>query len=139
MTVKGQSGKRDPGACLLDMELDYNGGLPVWIQIKNRVVYLIGAGELKAGDKLPTVRALALALDISYNTVSRAYMDLERDGHISTRRGRGTFVSDSPVDAGGEARAAIDLLVDDMIQAAFNTGMSAEDVLNLVKAKLEKQ
>ena len=44
--------------------------------------------------RLPTVRALAVDLDISYNTVNRAYMDLEREGYITTRKGRGTFVAE---------------------------------------------
>ena len=41
--------------------------------------------------QLPTVRALAIDSDISYNTVNRAYMDLEREGYINTRKGRGNF------------------------------------------------
>ena len=67
--------------------IDHNSGLPVWIQIKNRIAYLIGSGAFVPGDRLPTVRALAVDLDISYNTVNRAYMDLEREGYISTRKG----------------------------------------------------
>ena len=38
---------------LASFELDYNSGLPVWIQVKNRIAYLIGSGEYKAGDQLP--------------------------------------------------------------------------------------
>ena len=102
---------------LASFELDYNSGLPVWIQVKNRIAYLIGSGEYKAGDQLPTVRSLAVDLDISYNTVNRAYMDLEREGYISTRKGRGTFVAerhavgaalaaDNPVELLAAARAA---------------------------------
>ena len=64
------------------LEIDYTGGIPVWIQIKNRIAYLIGSGEFSAGDRLPTVRGLAVDLDVSYNTVNRAYMDLEREGYI---------------------------------------------------------
>lgn len=73
-------------------QVDHSSGLPVWIQVKNRIAYLIGAGKYLPGDKLPTVRALAVDLDSSYNTINRAYMDLEREGYISTRRGKGTFV-----------------------------------------------
>lgn len=67
--------------------IDHNSGLPVWIQIKNRIAYLIGSGAFVPGDRLPTVRALAVDLDISYNTVNRAYMDLEREGYILLARG----------------------------------------------------
>ena len=67
--------------------IDHNSGLPVWIQIKNRIAYLIGSGAFVPGDRLPTVRALAVDLDISYNTVNRAYMDLEREGsHRASNR-----------------------------------------------------
>ena len=79
---------------LATFEIDYNSGLPVWIQAKNRIASLIGTGEYAPGDRLPTVRALAVDLDISYNTVNRAYMDLEREGYITTRKGRGTFVAE---------------------------------------------
>ncbi|MEG0218053.1 MAG: GntR family transcriptional regulator, partial [Raoultibacter sp.] len=81
-------------SALDSFEIDYGSGLPVWIQIKNRIAYLIASGEYVAGERLPTVRALAVSLDISYNTVNRAYMDLERENFISTRKGRGTFVAE---------------------------------------------
>ncbi|MFR0869076.1 MAG: GntR family transcriptional regulator [Adlercreutzia sp.] len=81
---------------LASFELDYNSGLPVWIQVKNRIAYLIGSGEYKAGDQLPTVRSLAVDLDISYNTVNRAYMDLEREGYISTRKEARSWPSATP-------------------------------------------
>ena len=45
--------------------LDHTSGLPVWIQIKNRIAYLIGSGAYGPGDRLPTVRTLAVDLDIS--------------------------------------------------------------------------
>ena len=69
---------------LTEFEIDQNSGIPTWIQVKNRLSYLIGSGAYQEGDQLPTVRALAIDLDISYNTVNRAYQDLEREGYIST-------------------------------------------------------
>ena len=122
---------------LASFELDYNSGLPVWIQVKNRIAYLIGSGEYKAGDQLPTVRSLAVDLDISYNTVNRAYMDLEREGYISTRKGRGTFVAERH--AVGAALAAdnpVELLADDLIRTCANAGMADDDILALVQARL---
>ena len=102
---------------LASFEIDYASGLPVWIQVKNRIAYLIGAGEYAPGDQLPTVRALAVSLDISYNTVNRAYMDLEREGYIVTRKGRGTFVVERrEVGAARATDNAIELLADDLIR-----------------------
>ena len=122
---------------LASFEIDYASGLPVWIQVKNRIAYLIGAGEYAPGDQLPTVRALAVSLDISYNTVNRAYMDLEREGYIVTRKGRGTFVVERR--GVGAARAtdnAIELLADDLIRTCAHAGMADDDIVALVEARL---
>lgn len=122
---------------LADFQIDHSSGLPVWIQVKNRISYLIGAGQYVPGDRLPTVRALAVDLDISYNTVNRAYMDLEREGFITTRKGRGTFVAERrEIGADRATDSAVELLIDDMIRACSHAGMDDEDILAMVKARL---
>ena len=124
-------------SALESFELDYSSGLPVWIQVKNRIAYLIGSGEYSAGDRLPTVRALAVDLDISYNTVNRAYMDLEREGYITTRKGRGTFVAErNDVGAARATDSPVELLIDDMINAWSHAGLNEDDILAMVKARL---
>ncbi|WP_139651723.1 GntR family transcriptional regulator [Raoultibacter phocaeensis] len=124
-------------SALESFELDYSSGLPVWIQVKNRIAYLIGSGEYSAGDRLPTVRALAVDLDISYNTVNRAYMDLEREGYITTRKGRGTFVAErNDVGAARATDSPVELLIDDMINACSHAGLNEDDILAIVKARL---
>lgn len=128
---------REQNNPLSNFQLDYNSGLPVWIQVKNRIAYLIGAGEYAAGDQLPTVRKLAVDLDISYNTVNRAYLDLEREGYISTRKGRGTFVSASKALGCDVAHDnPIELVVDDMIRACSHAGLADKDILAMVEARL---
>lgn len=125
---------------LNSFEIDYASGLPVWVQIKNRISYLIGSGFYAPGDKLPTVRALAVTLDISYNTVNRAYMDLERDGYITTRKGRGTFVADPPAASrqhGGES--PIELIIDDMLLACSKAGLVDADILTLVQQRMARR
>ena len=124
-------------SALESFELDYSSGLPVWIQVKNRIAYLIGSGEYSAGDRLPTVRALAVDLDISYNTVNRAYMDLEREGYSTTRKGRGTFVAErNDVGAARATDSPVELLIDDMINACSHAGLNEDDILAMVKARL---
>lgn len=124
-------------SALESFELDYSSGLPVWIQVKNRIAYLIGSDEYSAGDRLPTVRALAVDLDISYNTVNRAYMDLEREGYITTRKGRGTFVAErNDVGAARATDSPVELLIDDMINACSHAGLNEDDILAMVKARL---
>ena len=129
-------GKKITMGSLESFELNYGSGLPVWIQVKNRLVYLIASGEYSAGDRLPTVRALAVSLDISYNTVNRAYMDLEREGYISTRQGRGTFVLDIKNKEMPSTNDAAIILADEMIQASVNAGMDDEDIIELIKSRI---
>ncbi len=73
--------------------INTNSSIPVYIQIENMVQFAIASGELKAGDILPSVKKLGETLDINFNTVSKAYRDLEIMGLINTKRGVGCFVS----------------------------------------------
>ncbi len=126
--------EQDP---LSEFELDYSSGLPVWVQLKNRISYLIATNKYSQGDQLPTVSKLAVDLDISYNTVNRAYMDLEREGFITTRKGRGTFVA-APPDGIAIDSGHVELVVDDMIRTCRNSGMSTDDIFAIVKRRLDE-
>ena len=131
------SRERSTMGVLESFAIDHSSGLPVWIQIKNRIAYLIGSGAFVPGDRLPTVRALAVDLDISYNTVNRAYMDLEREGYISTRKGRGTFVAERhDLGAHTASDSPIELVVDDMIRVCSNAGLADDDIVAMVQARL---
>ena len=121
---------------LMSFRVDHNDGLPVWLQIRNRIAYLVTSGAYCEGDKLPTVRGLAADLDISYNTVNRAYMDLEREGYIASRRGKGTFVTGSNIVANEAEYRTIDTMADDLVHAARNFGMDDGSILALVQGKL---
>lgn len=112
-------------------KVDENSGTPVWIQVRRRLVFCIVSGHYKPGDQLPTVRELAVQLDINYNTVNKVYQDLERDGLISTRRGKGTFVND--LDSGLlMLDNKIDLLADELVGEAFDFGMTGEEIIQTV-------
>ena len=125
---------------MFPFEVDTTSDVPLWVLLRQRLIYLINSGYFKPGDQLPTVRSLAVDLDISYNTVNRAYMDLEREGYISTRKGRGTFVAERH--AVGAALAAdnpVELLADDLIRTCANAGMADDDILALVQARLAQK
>ena len=66
---------------------------PIYEQITSQIKHAIMSGELKSGDPLPSMRALAKDLHISVITTQKAYEDLQRDGFIESAAGRGTFVS----------------------------------------------
>lgn len=74
--------------------LDYKDRRPIYEQIVERFQELILAKVLECGEKLPSVRNLAMELSINPNTIQRAYMELERQGFIYSIKGKGSFVAD---------------------------------------------
>ena len=68
---------------------------PMYLQIVEQIRARIASGEWPAGQELPSIRALAATIKVSVITVKRAYLDLESEGVIVTRHGKGSFVADS--------------------------------------------
>ena len=119
--------------------IDEKSGIPVWVQVRKRLVYLITHGGYELGAQLPTVRELALDLGINYNTVSKVYQDLERDGFIVTKRGKGTFVAENKANDSSSGDDEIALLADDFVREALDSGMVRSEILLLIQESLVRQ
>jgi GntR family transcriptional regulator len=74
----------------------HDNGIPIYVQLRDQLSALVGRGALSPGQRLPTMRQVAVALRIDLNTVQRAYAELERQGILTLVRGRGTFVTEAP-------------------------------------------
>lgn len=105
-----------------------DGDLPIWVQLRDRFVYLIVSGYYEPGDQLPSVRKVAAELCISYNTVSKAFMSLEREGHIVTRHGSGAYVADAAFEALGD----LDSIAEEFVRTCMEKGMAASEISQLV-------
>ena len=79
--------------------IDPRDSTPIYAQLDRAVRAAIASGRLNPGDQLPTVRQLAVDLQINANTVARVYADLERSGILETRRGVGSFIRASAAEA----------------------------------------
>jgi len=77
----------------MDIEIDFESGVPIYMQLVDRIEQMVVSGQLQPGQQLPTMRQLATDLRINYNTVGRAYLILDQEGVISTQQGRGTYVA----------------------------------------------
>jgi GntR family transcriptional regulator len=80
----------------MNISIDLRSEIPIYLQVVEQVRQQIASGDLKPGDQLPTVRALASDLRINFNTVSRSYRLLDEAGIISTQQGRGTYILEMP-------------------------------------------
>jgi GntR family transcriptional regulator len=69
-------------------------GVPIYVQLRDQILQAIRSGVIGPGERLPTMREVAVALKVDLNTVRHAYDELERLGVLTLERGRGTFVSD---------------------------------------------
>lgn len=107
------------------LRLDLGSDTPIYGQIAASFRSQIGQGRLGEGDKLPAARGLASSLDINVHTVLKAYSDLEDEGLVEIRRGRGGVV----VRGDGGVQAAADVLV----RRAKKAGVPSARVLEMVK------
>jgi GntR family transcriptional regulator len=82
-----------------DVTISHADRRPMYLQIIEQIRHRVAVGDWKPGHELPSIRALAVATQVSVITVKRAYLELERDGVIVTRQGKGSFVADN-VDLG---------------------------------------
>lgn len=109
--------------------LDLHTGVPVYRQIVDQVRGALAAGSLAAGDQLPTVRQLAVDLEINPNTVVRAYRELEYDGLLETHQGTGTFISDQKIARpGNERQKQLEQIVSDAVARAGAAGFTIRDL-----------
>lgn len=115
----------------LALYVDPTDPTPLYAQLDRGIRAAIASGRLKVGDRLPTVRQLALELKINANTVAKVYAELERAGVLSTQRGLGTFARANPTPSVSATRRDRELrpLVDRLIADASAIGISLPDVL----------
>jgi len=117
------------------ISIDSRDATPIYAQLERGLRAAIATGRLRAGDQLPTVRQLAVDLQINANTVARVYAELERAGVIETRRGVGSFVCASPAAAQPRHEAARRLreFATKVLADAGRVGFSADEVISALQ------
>ncbi len=118
-------------------------GVPRYVQIRDQLLRAIGAGILKPGQQMPTMRELAVELSVDLNTVRHAYDDLERGGFIDIVRARGTYVAQHPPPENTDLREErMDSLAHETIAIANAAGIDpaqlAERILSMTTKRGKK-
>lgn len=118
--------------------LSNSSSLPIYEQIKEQVKAQIFSGEIKEDEMLPSLRQLAKDLKISVLTTTRAYTELEQEGFITSRQGKGFFVMSS---SSGLVREQlikeVETNLNNAIIAAQRASLQDEDIINLLRLLLE--
>jgi len=119
------------------LELNFNSGKATYLQIVDQVRMSAASGALRAGEALPGIRTLAEHLRINRNTVSKAYGELERQGVVEHRPGRGCFVREqsSPLKSSVK-KEMLKEVIDAAIVQAHQLQVSREDFLEAVEERL---
>lgn len=109
------------------LRLDFSSDMPIYQQIRNQVVTAIASGQLKPGEKLPTIRALAEECGINMMTASKAYQLLKSEGYITTGRRDGATVRLPNAGAGPETLEGLRLRICELRLA----GMGKDEIFAL--------
>jgi GntR family transcriptional regulator len=118
--------------------LDSKSGVPYYRQIIEQVKFAISREVLQTGDRLPTVRQLAVDLSINPNTVIRAYRQMEIEGVLETHQGSGTFVgSRKPEIDRLERERMLDQILTDLLARASSYGFTLGEVLEGLRQRKE--
>ncbi|MDP6419285.1 MAG: GntR family transcriptional regulator [Candidatus Krumholzibacteria bacterium] len=117
--------------------LDTLSGVPIYRQIVDWVKFQVAAGALSPGQQLPTVRQLAVDLGVNVNTISRAYLELERMDLVNTLQGKGTFVALKEVTL-DEVMRGLKLreIASELLSRASEFGFSPEELIAEIRKRL---
>jgi GntR family transcriptional regulator len=119
------------------MKIDPRSHVPIYLQIADGIREAVAAGIYLPGEPLPSLRALALEVQVNPNTVQKAYDELAREGLVYSQRGRGLFVSEeAKTDARSQARHAVQRSFEEGIRAGTAAGLSAREIKGVFNACL---
>ena len=123
---------------MIEFHLDQRSGVATYLQIAQQVREALRLGVLDVGDQLPTVREVVADLAINPNTVAKAYRELEREGLVVARQGRGTFVASTLAAPSLEHHEALRRELERWLTEAERAGLDEESIRALISTTLRE-
>ena len=120
------------------MIIEFDEKVPIYLQIMDFIKKEIVKGNLKGGDKLPSVRELAEMLKVNPNTVQKAYQELEREGITYTLRGTGSFVTEDEKKIEGLKKQMARSILEKFYKDMKDIGFSDEDIVDLLQSYIKE-
>ena len=112
--------------------------IPIYLQIEQYLYRQIALGKMKAGEKIPSVRKLALELTVNVNTVQRALQQMNDQGILYTKRGEGNFVTEDTELLAKTKQTLIDNELDEFVQNMEKLGVKKENLITILEKYLKK-
>jgi GntR family transcriptional regulator len=116
----------------VQFSLDTQNGVPFYRQVIQQIEYAILSGRMVTGDRLPTIRQLAVDLKINPNTIAKAYNELEIKGIVQTQVGSGTYISDKKPDKDDSKEKKIREVLNRFMREMSDLGVSENKCADLV-------
>ncbi|ATW26614.1 GntR family transcriptional regulator [Candidatus Formimonas warabiya] len=118
--------------------MDFDARAPIYLQIMEKIEKEISTGKLRKGEKMPSVRNMAVELKVNVNTMQRVYQELEREEVLYTQRGIGSFVTeDDQVIVKIKGQLA-DRLLQNFVQGMKELGWDQNDILRCLKEYMKE-
>ena len=123
---------------MIEFKLDLKSGVPFYRQIVDQIRYGIASERLLPGEQLPTVRDLAVRLEINPNTVRKAYSELEILDVLDTQQGTGTFVAVKEIEIGDVERdRMLGQICDELVARGQQYNLTLNEIVNHLQRRLE--
>lgn len=118
--------------------MKFDNNLPIYIQIINLIRKRMISGEIKEGEKLPSVREFSTELKVNPNTIQRAYQELEREDLVFTQRGMGTFVTKDLNKIKDLKNSMASNIVQDFIIEMKSIGYGKKEIIELINKEIKE-
>ena len=117
--------------------MEFKDNIPIYLQIEQYLYRQIALGKMKAGEKIPSVRKLALELTVNVNTVQRALQEMNTQGILYTKRGEGNFVTEDTELLSKTKQSLINNELDEFVQNMEKLGVKKDKLVSTLREYLK--
>jgi GntR family transcriptional regulator len=121
-----------------DIVVSQFSGRPMYLQIMDQIKQKVAVGDWAAGEEIPSIRQLAVSLQVSVITVKRAYLELEREGVIVTQHGKGSFVAPDPALSPRLYEEELAQHLDRAAELGTSLGMTEKEIVHRLRKAVDQ-
>ncbi|BBB32275.1 GntR family transcriptional regulator [Thermotomaculum hydrothermale] len=122
---------------MMVISINQQSRIPVFKQVTEEIKLKIASGDLRKGEKLPSVRELAVSLGVNPNTIMKSYKELEREGFVETKAGKGVFIKEnlSDLTVNNLKKEILFRKIDEMVKTAKMLNIEKEEIISEINKR----